>query len=336
VYSVYPIEHLFVLLVQIYINILYNRIFLFFSIFAYMSYGEITKQDVLVQSVLNFNPETAPVEENPFKTCCYELNVFADSGNSSALRNDNSNIVKIIPKQYTITMRLQKFVSGSWVNQDTLTNDTYGTYYAQGFATKDNNDYVGYALSWRLVLAAYGIGRYRIAFDAAASGAIYSEEYCLRNFTQQAVDGSVRIKYLWNSVIGDKDQSKQRDFVGLNWWNEIRIAPAIFGNKKGTYEVETVRYQNGKERAVKKSFKEEYLLLIKQLPSDLHDVMMNDILLADEISITDYNKINASSFVNQEVEISGGYEPDYSNGKALPDVSVTFTDKYDNRRKLYS
>lgn len=301
-----------------------------------MSYGEITKQDVLVQSVLDFDPATAPVEDNPFKKCCYDLNVFADSSDTDEYKNDNSNVIKIIPQQYTITMKLQKLVSGTWTDQATLNDNSYGTYYAQGFETKGNNDYIGYAISWRTVLSAFGVGRYRIEFDAGSGDAIYSEEYCLRVFTQAAADRSVRIKYLWNSVIGDADQTKQRDFSGLNWWNEIRLQPAIFGEKKATFEVETVRYQTGKERAVKKSFKEEYLLLIKQLPSELHDVVLNDILLSDEIQITDYNKLNAARFVDQEVEVSGGYEPNYSNAKPYPDVSVTLIDKYDNRRKLYS
>lgn len=301
-----------------------------------MSYGEITKVDATVQKVLDFDPAEVPIEENPFKLCCYDLNVFADTSDTDEYKNDQSHVIKIIPQQYTITMYIEKLVDGSWVSQATLNNDTYGTYYAQGFQTKAKDDYIGYSIAWREVLSSFGVGRYRIKFDAGSGNAIYSEEFCLRVYTQQAVDRSVRIKYLWNSVIGDADQKAQRDFAGINWWNEIRLQPSIFGNKKGTFEVETVRYQTGKERAVKKSFKEEYLLLIKQLPSELHDVVMNDILLADEIKITDYNKINPGRFIDQEVEVSGGYEPDYSNAKAYPDVSITFTDKYDNRRKLYS
>jgi hypothetical protein len=301
-----------------------------------MSYGEITKQDVTVQPVIDFNPAEVPIEDNPFKKCCYDLNVFADIFDTDSLKNDNSNVIKIIPQQYTFTMAIEKLVSGSWASQASLVDNTYGTYYAQGFQTKGKNDYIGYALSWRTVLSAFGTGRYRIAFDESGGDSIYSEEFCLRNYTQASVDRTVKIKYLWNSVIGDADQKTQRDFSGINWWNELRIGPAMFGNKKGTFEVETVRYQSGKERSVQKKFKEEYLLLIKQLPVELHDVVMNDILLSDEIKITDYNKNNPGRFIDQEVEVSGEYSPDYTSNKIYPDVSVTMVDKYDNRRKLYS
>ena len=301
-----------------------------------MSYGEITKQDVLVQGEIIFSEPTAPINDNPFKKCCYDLNVFADSADSDSLKNDNSNIIKIIPKQYTVSMNLQKLVSGSWATQAALTDNTYGTFYAQGFESKGNNDYIGYALSWRTVLSGFGTGRYRIQFDAGSSNEFYSEEYCLRNYSALAIDGSVRIKYLWNSVIGDKNQKLQRDFAGINWWNEIRLMPTIFGFKSGSFESEQVRYQNGKERSISKGFREEYQMIIKQLPSELHDVVVNDILMSDDIKITDYNSQNAASFVDVEVEVQGGYEPNYSDARVYPNVTVNFIDKYDNRRKLYS
>jgi len=299
-------------------------------------WGEIVKQDVTVQEELVFTAPSAPINANPFKKCCYDLKVFADLTDTDELKNDRSPIWKIIPKQYTITMKLQKLVSGTWTDQATLTAaNTYGTHYAQGFAEKGNNSYIGYDVSWRLVLASFGTGKYRVAFESG-SDAIYSEDYCLDFYSAIAIDETVRIKYLWNSVIGDSAQSKTRDFAGLNLWNQIRLKRSIFGYKSGGFETEEMRYQNGRNRTVQKRYAEEYQMIIKELPVELHDVVVNDILMADEIKITDYNSRNAGRFVDQVVEVQGGYEPNYANARPYPDVTVNLKDAFDNRRKLYS
>jgi ribosomal protein L31 len=64
--------------------------------------------------------------------------------------------------------------------------------------------------------------------------------------------------------------------------------------------------------------------------------MIYDVLMADEILISDYNSKNADSFVDISVEINSGYEPNYSGSRPYPSVQIGLVDKFNNRKKLYS
>jgi len=302
-------------------------------------WGEVQKQNVFVMDEIR-EDIVLPLEDNPFARCCYELCVFADPADTDKYKNDWSSILKIIPQQYSsVNMELQKKEDGVWTTKATLVDDTYGTYYPLGFVEKNNKDYVGYKINWREVFNAPtwgGRGKYRILFDLV-SRTITSEEYCLEQFSTRSVDGTIRIEYLWNSVIGSKYSDERRDFSQMEWNNQIRFKEAIFGYKNASMEEESVRMQDGKQRTIKKEWLEEYKMIIRRLPLDLHDILLYDIAQADEVVITDYNSWNSSgNYAEKEVEFSGGYDPNYSGTTAQPSVLLTFKDRYTNRRKLYS
>ena len=299
-------------------------------------WGEIQKKNVLVIDGIR-EIITLPLNDNPFERCCYNLCVFADLSNSDNYRNDWTSFLKIIPKSYSsVNMELEKYVNGVWTIQASLVNDTYGTFYPLGFETKGNNNLIGYRINWVEVLTAFDTGKYRVKFDLTST-AIYSDSYCLESFSQYAVDNSVRIEWLWDSVIGDRHSQDTRDFSGLDWWNQIRICNGIFGYKKGGFETESRRYENGFEDSVSKTYSEDYTMILRGLPIEVHDVIIYDLPQADEILITDYNSWNNSgSYIDKSVEISGAYEPNYQGINTKPSIQLTFKDRFSNRRKLYS
>jgi len=298
-------------------------------------WGEVIKVDALVMDSILVFPDL-PINENPFKKCCYKNLVLADPVDPDTFKNDTKGVLKSFPKSYTAVMELEKYTSGAWAKVADLNTDALGTYYAQGFATKGNNDLIGYSISWQAVLLAHSTGKYRVKFDLSTIE-LYSEEFCLEVFSTRAADQTVRIDYKLDSVIGSEFSQSTRDFAGIDWWTQIRLNDAIFGYKKGPIEVEASRYQDGFERTVGKEYNEEYLLIIKRLPFALHDLLVYDILQADEIKITDYNsRNNSGSYINKEVEITGSYEPNYRGTRQQPSVELTFKDRYTNRKKLYS
>lgn len=304
-----------------------------------MSWGEVTKQNVLVLSEVTPDP-IIPIDANPFKKCCYDLKVFADTTDADEYKNDYSSSLQIFPINYSVTMKLQKVENGVWVDKATLSGNTYGTYYAQGFRTVDNNDYVGYKIEWRKVLdesvSGFGPGKYRIHFDGGTASK-YSYEYCLSPYTTKAADKTVRITWLWNSVIGDYNSEEVRDFVGMEWLNQIRFSNSIFGFKKAPFTTESTLFDNGKEVSYKKNFREEYKLEIRNLPNELAEIVVYDILQADDIWLTDYNSENNSgSYVEQNVEINGEYSPNYGNKRPELLLEINFIDKFNNRTKKYS
>ena len=307
---------------------------------ALADFGEVFTQDLKVLEVIDFTPPEIPKDPNPFKKCCYDLEVFADIVNpTDEFKNDFSAPLEIFPLQYAVTMKLEKLIDGVWTSQATLTNDTFGTYYALGFETKNNKNYVGYRIDWVKVLddgaSGFGAGKYRINFETS-SGSLYSNEYCLEQFTLIRANNTVRFGYNWNSLIGDENQTKTRDFVGLDWDNQVRLRDAKFGDKSAAFELDDVRYQSGELRTVSKSFKEKYTLLLKKLPTEIFNLFLYDILLADRILISDYNASNYENYVEHSVEIEGGIEPNYSNSRPEISLTATFKSKYDNNIKYYS
>ena len=301
-------------------------------------YGNIHKEDLLVLEVLVPDPEV-PKEENPFKKCCYPLVKLADTTDEDEFKNDISSPIFIVPLQYSITMNLQKYVGGEWVTQTVLNDNTYGTYKALGFETKNNYNYVGYQIEWRKVLdtgaSGFGAGKYRVEFNASVISR-YSEEWCLSPFSLSAADKTVRIGYTWNRLIGDANQKRTRDFVGLNWPKEIRLNDSIFGYLSAPFEQEDVKYETGELATVSKGFKSKYKMEIRQMPKEIQSIILNDVLMGDNITVTDYNSQNAGDYINVVVEIDGEFSPNYSDSRPNTDVELSFKSKYDNNNSYYS
>ena len=298
--------------------------------------GQVQKKNILVLEELT-EPPVLPINPNPFKRCCYNLEVFADDTDTSVYKNDYFGALEAFPLNYTsVTKNLQKLVDGLWITQAVLNDNTYGTNYALGFETKNNKNYVGYKLQWRTVLIAFGTGKYRIQFDTPTID-LYSYDFCLNNYTADAVDRTVRITYLWDSVIGSKSQAKVRDFAGMEWLSQMRISSSMFGFKKAPFTVESTKYATGKEVSYKKTAREEYKLEIVNMPNDICEFLYYDILQADDIWMTDYNSTNNSgSYIEHNVEINGAYDPNYGNLRPELSLDIPFIDKYNNRDKKYS
>jgi hypothetical protein len=306
---------------------------------AQSDWGEVFTQNVLALEVIDFDPSKIVKDDNPYRDCCLPLEVYASSSDTDSYKNDFTGFLKGFPLQYTVTMYLQRYDdTNGWQDEANLNGSSaYGTPYAQGFQTRDNMTYIGYKLEWRDVLtdASLGEGKYRIRYDFGTNE-LFSESYCLREYYQDKVDRTVRITYNWNSVIGDQDQTKQRDFSGFDWDNQIRLNNAMLWQRRGSFEKETVRFQNGKERSVSKNYREEYTLEVTAQDMDTLKKIVYDILMADDILIADYNSLNVDNFVDVAVEVNGNFEPNYDNSRPYPSVEIEFIDKYDNRRKLYS
>lgn len=291
-------------------------------------FGDVWVKDLPVLEIIDFDPEVIPKEANPFKKCCYPLLVFADAASSDDFKNDTSYPIEIFPLQYSVTMKLEKFDGTNWNTVSTLTNEKNGV-------TKNNRNYYAATLNWKAILASDGAGKYRVNFETS-SGSLYSEEWCLSQFTTFKADETVRITYRWDSVIGDENQKRTRDFAGLNWLNQVRFSEAILRGKSGDLEEESVKYDNGFKRTVSKGYKEKYVLEMRKLPAELYNLVLYDILLSDNIVISDYNSINALTYENQEVEVTGGVQPTGDTNRGEMALEIQLRDKWDNRNKYYS
>lgn len=297
--------------------------------------------------------QSAPIEPTdaldlPTSTvddCCFSLNVLATASGTLDAENDKSSyLVCREPNISDILLKLDKYVGGAWSEVANLIDSSYGRNYPFGFYQSLNPDgsvfqnYRGYLINWQDVLNAFGAGSYRIRTEETSifGGTIsnYSNEWCLNVYTPDRANGTVRLSYIQNGIIGDIfDFKATKDFANLDWFNQIRI-PAFFGNETATYEREFVEYTNRQRVWITDQQEKEFSLNTKRLPAIIHNVLKTEVLQADRIIVTDYNKNNADTFVDVCVRGNSDYEPQWNESRSkLASVELKFILEYNTFRK---
>ena len=311
-----------------------------------MAGGDVCTQRFNVISSAPVQPVDALDLPNSTVTdCCFSLPVLATLAGTIDAENDQSSFLVCREENITnVDLFLDKYVSGAWSEVTALINDTYGTNYAWQFYQSLNADgtiyknYIGYKLDLQSVLNAFGSGSYRIrTVETPITGSDisnYSNEWCLKIYSADRADGTVRLSYIQNGIIGAaNDFTMLKDYASLDWFNQMRI-PAFFGLETATYERDFVEYTNRRRVWIADQQEKEFSLNTKRLPADVHNVLKTDVLQADQIIITDYNKNNAQQFIDVNVRGNSDYEPQWNESRSkLASVELKFILEYNNYRK---
>ncbi len=265
------------------------------------------------------------------------LNILASITDASSFKNDKTGFLFKFSELITgLAFTLQKKVNGTFTNIVTLNNNNFGTFFPLGFIIDEKNrKYVGYLIDWRLVLIGHSVGFYRLKTeDTNIFGTFtqFSEEYCLKEYTAHRAEGSVKIETITSKLRGDiNDPTDILDF-GDGWYQSTRLC-GMFGFDTSDYVEERTEYRNGQQKWVKDEQTEKYILKLKPINSELHKFVKTDILQADEILITDYNKNNPTKHIQQNVNRNGNYEPKWQPKTKVAGVEVAFKSAFNNLRK---
>lgn len=262
--------------------------------------------------------------------CERNLDVFADLNDNSDKKNDKTSFLfRVFLPTDTGTMSLLK--DGIEIAQ--LNNNNYGTYYALGNlgSSYGQEFYLGYIIDWNLVLGLHGVGFYEIKADLTIFSnpkEIISEKYNLQKYSDEAVDGSVKIVTFQNGNI----ESDVFDFTNMNWYQQIRIN-GIFWNKQSEIITDNYFTSNRTITQIQDSIKNTYDLVIEFVQDSVSRFIIENAILSNEIYITDYNFTNTSQYNNYPVsveEITETTELYQYNGRSH---TITFTDRTQNIRK---
>jgi hypothetical protein len=282
---------------------------------------------------------------NPLRECCgdFSYKVLADKNSTDELKNDKTGFLFYFPSFITgATMILQKYDNGGYADFVTLNNNDYGTLYDFGFFTNSQNEnFIGYQLEWKKIIDDEDLseGSYRIVcipdVPFGTGDNITTDEYCLKQYTVDRAEGTVRIEYYLNGILGIiEDDTAKKDLGDINWYNAIRVN-GYFGFSTATYETEYVQYNNGQRQYITDEQEPEYTLKLKMQPNFIHELMRVDIMQADKILITDYNIKNPSRYNQKAVIKNSAYEPDWKKlQNRLANVEVKFRQEYNNLKKL--
>ncbi len=297
------------------------------------------------------------IRENPIKEnklldlpksgkndCCslFQLNALASISNNDTLKNDISGFLFAYNNAVTgAKIYLQRYDSNvdAYIDVVNLTaNTSFGTPYDFGFKVNSLNEkLLGYQLMWRYVLITFGSGTYRIKADyttIVGDATEYSLEYCLRNYSAEIANSTIRFEYYNSGINGNNfDDTKVFDYVDLNWYNAYRLT-GFFGYPESSYSNEYIKYESGKRVWVTNEQTPTYTCELYQLPSVMHDIMRTEIMQADRIIITDYNAENASVYIAKDVIHDGNYAPKWNILQSkVASVELKFTQGFNNLRK---
>lgn len=273
-------------------------------------------------------PELSAVNEK-IGICPFVLPVLAVNGVSDdPVRNDKVSFYYGF-NAAVVTVVLELWKCGAKAPVDTLTDNTWGEFFAKGFHNYDGKDYGGYLLDFNLVIQHIdgGEGNYFIKGTVTGiTGAvkyIYSKNFCLKEYTDARADKTVKIEWYHNRIIGSTEDDYDRvSYKGLNWYNSLRLPESFFGRPRFEYTEEETQYQDGEYDEVDYSHDVYYELLCARLPWHVHNCIRNDVLMSDVILVTDYNLLNPiKPIIQKSVKRANNYEPAWKQ-KDVENVSV--------------
>ncbi len=330
--------------------------------------GEEIMQDAILISTFDLNTLCEPTRP----MCPFELKVYADLADSSFIKNDKSDFYQFANGLFAdVSFVLQKNNStcgDDWedvaaisetkdneMDMTGISQSDYGRYFAfgtnpdfSGAAFEDDNGqkYTGLFLEWRKVLAAFGIGTYRmktVKVDVFGNiTSTYDERiFCLRAYNCNLANRTIKIETLNEGMRGSfTNRMVQIDYAG-GWRGEIRLKGVMKYTGSG-YVKEFNQYNDTKFNAFKPTINEQlpkFTLSIRPIPGWMDWILSTDVLQADEIKVTDFNTNNrhTNSFVRVPVMNDGDYTPrDNELRNPLSDVDIKFAYGLNNLRKRNS
>ena len=299
--------------------------------------GQAIKQDFLILAKPTL-PEVAITDKTGNDNgCCFILPALAELSITSDLKNDKHSVIRFFGQLFaSATMTLQKNENGTYVDEDDLDGNTYGTFYEFGFfVNKYGESAIGYEIDWQKVLTVSGEGDYRVKFSATPDfGDVYEDfsfEFCLKKYTTARADKTVRATWNRNGQFGDEKQDERKvDFGTLDWFNQLRLPDSFFGRPSEEQEKTYTKYESGAEIWTADKRLEKYTFIGYMYPTFLHNFLKRNMFAGDNILITDYNIKNPNTYVDKKVVYESSYDPKWNDDVDRATVELSFKQEYQN------
>jgi hypothetical protein len=303
-------------------------------------YGYLGSQDVYMIAENPVDEETTVLDPKKLN-CCSDLvwNVLASSTDADLLKNDSNSFLWWFNKD-AISTAVLHLIKDNGTPIALTGSSIYGTAYDYGFYTNGSREkLVGYLIDWNKVIQVLGEGMYRVTCTSTTifggTNIQNSASYCLKEYTVERANNTVRIEYYLNGILGlNRFDDKFKDLGQLNWYNQHRFS-GHFQYVKSDYKKDYIQYNNGERQFVEDEQEPEYSLSLKPIPMFKHDVLRTDILQADDVIITDYNYKNIDNYYQKNVQIASSYEPKWSALLTkLASVELKFKQKTNKLKKF--
>lgn len=231
--------------------------------------------------------------------CEYTENVFAKVGGFWWKNDKNDFLFQKLISADTIVFKIYK----ADVLQATITNNTYGDFYA--FGSLGNALYTGFVVHWEKVFNAWGSGYYQIKAEKTllgVSSTFESQQFFLQEYTDTLADSTVRIEsYQTGNIL-----SSEFDYTGLlsgGWYSSFRIGGRL-NSPDIKIEVDNIFDENYKQIQVQVKTDKEWSLETKLLPAIISNRINFDNANANQFLVTDYNIYNHEIYRRRDLYIT--------------------------------
>jgi len=304
-----------------------------------MNRGDVqTRVFTLLQEPINDTIIT-DVFAQPDTQCCYELTLLASTSSTDPLKNDKTRFHRGYEKSVTAVELFLTKPSDSTFVDVALNDDTFGTFYPLGyFSDEKNRDYISYFVDWRTVLTAHGEGTYQIKIQRTTIFGTPDPDldfqYCLGNYTDSRADGTIRLEYVQTGIIEDRLNTRKRVYYPKGFQSMLRVE-GFFGKSGDDYESEASKLINQSLRDFKNKRIRKFAMRVELVTSDVHDFIAINILQADTVEITDYNRNNPKRYINEPVRDPSEYKPTPDELHQRTTAVVEWGSRYDTGTKKY-
>jgi len=286
-------------------------------------------------NILSQNPTPfIPVREQAGE-CEFALPAIAEMGSvTNDLYNDYHRFIAFFPSIVTsATAKLLK-PDGTEVNIG-----SYGTVSTLGYFTNSlNQKPFSVYIDWHAVLNDIGIGCYRIILRGVFGSTTITEKSFLFNlqaYSEETINETVRVEWTLTGQLGSyKTEQEQRDFDTQEYRNCLRLPSAYFGEDSSDPEFESVRYKNGQKLFTSQNRKTKYIFKTGFYPYAVHKFIEFDMLMGENVEITDFNEANPTLHTQTKVTNFGEYAPEWNIWDTEAKAEVECESEFDNHYKF--
>lgn len=276
-----------------------------------------------------------------YPNCEWTLPAVADLTDTADYKNDKKDFIIRIATNSTVVGTLIKIDPDGTETPTTITDSTYGQFFALGdLAT----NVWGFILDWRLVASGLGFGKYKFNItveNSTSTETLNKDSVCwqlipyscgnthrtIRIETKQSgyFEGGFDYSDLAFSVIGAPGSSRN-----FPWPQQIRLWGRFHREGRDLTMDVLVTKERGQEQ-VQSLVVKRYLLQLDTIQTNISNHLIDDMLQAPDVRISDYNTNNIEVYQSTRVSLTDLNDPIITEENRSEFYDINFVEwKQDN------